>query len=201
MRSKHFRSHVWKLHRNIDLQEQVIGRGARLRPTDVYAVERAIIQLQIEWERFIRAFILDCATGFFVSHGRPVTSNLRPKPATREKASHLLVGLYHKRNREPAWYLPSEAIGAANRLNLSNLSDISAVLGVAPWQLDDLRYLRNYIAHQSKQSALELRNNGIITAPGSIMPARCALAYGNNGVKRYIGWSRFMKDISHLLVG
>ena len=114
---KHFRSHVWKLHRNIDRQAQIIGRGARLRPADVYAVERAIIQLQIEWERFVRTFILDCATGFFVSHGRSV------------------------------------------------------------------------------------RKNGIITAPGSIMPACCALSYANDGVQRYIGWSRFMKAISQQLVG
>ena len=198
---RHFRSHVWKLHRNIDRQAQIIGRGARLRPADVYAVERAIIQLQIEWERFVRTFILDCATGFFVSHGRSVTSSLRPRPATREKAGHLLVGLYPRRNREPAWHLPKEAIGAANKLDLSNRNDISAVLGVAPWRLDDLRYLRNYIAHQSKQSALELRKNGIITAPGSIMPACCALSYANDGVQRYIGWSRFMKAISQQLVG
>ena len=198
----HLLRHVWRLHRNVALQVEIIGRAnyVPLCRTDIYAVEKAIVQLQIEWEQFVRMFILDCATGRYADRSGPVTSNLPSRPPTRERAGHLLVSLYKRRTREPDWYLPRDAIVAAHRLRLSNCHNISAVLGSSPWLLDDLRHLRNYISHQSKQSALEMRKNGIVTTSGRIMPVRNALSYGINGVQRYIGWETFMKDVSRRLV-
>ena len=76
---------------------------------------------------------------------------------------------------------------------------ISAVLGVEPWLLHELRHVRNYISHQSKQSALEMRKNKLATA-GRIMAVQSALSYGNDGVQRYLGWATFMKDVSRRLV-
>lgn len=198
----HLLRHVWRLRRNVTLQVRIIGRAnyVPLSRTNVYAVEKAIVQLQIEWEQFVRKFILDCATGRYADRCGPVTSKLPSRPPTRERAGHLLVSLYKKRDREPAWYLPRDAIDAAQRLCLSNYHNISAVLGSSPWLIDDLRHLRNYISHHSKQSALELRTNDIVTAAGRIMPVRSALSYGSDGVQRYIGWATFMEKVSRRLV-
>ena len=197
----HLLRHVWRLSRNVTLQMEIIGRAnyVPLCRTNVYAVEKAIVQLQIEWEQFVRTFILDCATGRYADRSSPVMSNLPSRPPTREKAGHLLVSLYKKRDREPAWYLPRDAIDAAQRLCLSNYQYISAVLGVEPWLLHELRHVRNYISHQSKQSALEMRKNKLATA-GRIMAVQSALSYGNDGVQRYLGWATFMKDVSRRLV-
>ncbi len=199
----HFHKHVWRLHRNIDVQVDRIrnhARSPRVSVIDILLIERAIVQLQIEWEQFVRFFILDCATGRFNDRNGTVTSGLPSKPANRERASHLLVSLYRKRNKEPNWYRPTEAIDAADRLLLSNFCRISMTLGVTPWLLDDLRHLRNFIVHQSKRSAEEIRRNQIVTASNRIIPAQSALAFGIAGGQMFVGWANFMKTISRSLI-
>ena len=195
--------HVWKLQKRIDAQVQRIhyhGQTGNLTENDVYLIERAVVQLQVEWEQFVRTFVLDCATGRFRDSSGWVTSKLSSKPANRENASHLLISFYPNRRMEPDWYLPSAAIDAAQRLSLSNFRNISATLGVTPWLLDDLRRLRNFIVHQSKRSALEMRSSGIVTATRRINPAESAVSYGIGGVMRFVGWSDFMKTVSNNLI-
>ena len=198
-----FHKHVWRLHKKIDLQISKIRRhdhGRGLCGCDAPLIERAVVQIQIEWEQFVRTFVLDCATGRFEDQTGPITSGLLPNPANREKASNGLISLYKKRKVEPDWYRPDHAIQAAGKLGLSNLNTISSVLGTTPWLLDDLRHIRNFIVHQSKQAALEMRRTGTIATSDRIAPAQNALSYRSDGVKRYLGWSNFMKTISKKLV-
>ncbi len=172
--------------------------GKTLPIQDVYTVERALIQLQIEWELFLRNLILDSATGLFTTNSKPIISPIGF--ANREIAAHYLISQYPKRKVEPDWYLPAEAVKAAKILNVSNFTNIPAQLGLSPWLIDDLRYVRNFIAHRSKRSALTLRTNGTASTTGIIDPISIAFSYSPSGIKSYVGWATFIKFVAKQLV-
>lgn len=165
----------------------------------VYLVERALIQLQIEFELFVRSVILDSATGRFYNSSGNVSSKLTAKLPTRDHASRFIIKKFN-RNREPDWYLPNVAIQAATHLQLTNLSDISIHLGVTPWTIDDLRFVRNFIAHRSKHSAESIRKAQIVPKQGQIDPIALAYSYSATGKRNYEDWTDFVKLIARLLV-
>ncbi|WP_336920648.1 hypothetical protein, partial [Altererythrobacter lauratis] len=78
-------------------------------------------------------------------------------------------------------------------LDVSNSSQIAAELGVTPWPIDELRHLRNFIAHKSKRSALSVRGAGIVGVSDKIDVLNAALQYGPDGAKRYVTWTNFSK--------
>ncbi|WP_043916964.1 hypothetical protein [Jannaschia aquimarina] len=86
------------------------------------------------------------------------------------------------------------------RLDVSNQPQIAAELGVTPWPIDELRHVRNFIAHKSKRSALAVRATGIVGASANIDVLETALQYGNAGAKRYIEWINFSKGAAARLV-
>lgn len=163
-------------------------------------VERAVMQIQVEWEHFVRGIILDSCTGAFSdSRGPVISANLVAR--SREAAAHKLVTLYPRRSFEPDWYLPDQAIDAAFRLGLTNFGTISAELGVTPWVIDDLRHLRNFIAHRSKRSALTIRNSGLLPSVGrSIDVLAVTIDYGRSGTMRFQEWIAFAKGVARRIV-
>ena len=167
----------------------------------IFAAEKALIQIQIEWEHFVRDLVLDSATGQFANGSGPIISRSYPGLRSREAAAHKLVALFPRRRFEPDWYLPTEAIDAAIRLDVSNSTQIAAELGVTPWPIDELRHLRNFIAHKSKRSALGVRGTGIVGASANIVVIDVALQYGLGGTKRYVDWINFSKGAASRLVG
>ncbi|MCA3088167.1 MAG: hypothetical protein ING16_10620 [Roseomonas sp.] len=169
-------------------------------PQQIFAAEHSLIQLQIEWEHFVRDLVLDSATGQFDNSSGQVTSPTFPDLRSREAAAHKLVALYPRRRFEPDWYLPAEAIGAAMRLDVSNFPQIALELGVTPWPIDELRHLRNFISHKSKRSALNVRGTGIIGASRGIDVLSVAFQFGPSGVKRYVEWINFSKGAAKRLV-
>ena len=167
---------------------------------DIFAAEKALIQIQIEWEHFVRNLILDSATGLFSNAGGLLTSRRFSLIRSRENAAHVLIGTFRNRQFEPDWYLPNQAIDAALRLDVSNSAQISAELGLTPWPIEELRHVRNFIAHQSKRSALSVRRTGIVPAAGTIDVFDAAVQYGAGGVKRFDGWIAFAKGAASRLV-
>lgn len=178
----------------------VVDAKTEYNTHDIYVAERALIQIQIEWEHYVRAVILDSATGSYRNARGPVASRTYLSVSSRDAAAHLLIASYPKRQYEPDWYLPSQAIDAAVRLDISNLAQISSELGVTPWPIDDLRHLRNFIAHRSKRSALSLRGSGIVPLSDSIDILRTAFGYSPGGTKRFSEWISFAKGVAGRLV-
>ena len=166
----------------------------------VYCAEKALIQIQIEWEHFVRNLILDSATGNFSNSAGHVRSHIFRQMRSREVAAHALLSTYRQRQHEPNWYLPSQAIGAAQTLGVSNFQQISAELGVTPWPIDELRHIRNFIAHKSKRSALSLRQSGIVPQTDNIDVLDIAFQYVSGGRKRYQIWIAFAKGVAQRLV-
>lgn len=166
----------------------------------IFAAEKALVQIQVEWEHFVRDLILDSATGNFENGSGPIISRSHPSLRSREAAAHRLIGTYRRRQTEPDWYLPNQAIDASIRLGVSNQPQIAAELGVTPWPIDDLRHVRNFIAHKSKRSALSVRATGIFGTSAKIDVLEAALQYGTGGAKRYIEWINFSKGVAARLV-
>lgn len=198
----HLERHVWRLEFRIDslANKLRIYNDVVISDSDIYIIDRIIIQLQIEWEHFVRSLILDSATGNFRSRSGPVRSNLTPKVKNRKHAKLLLLAQYPRRNKEPDWYLPHDAIVAAQKLLLSNHNKIALELGVSPWELNELRYIRNFISHSSGRSAIEVRNSGCVKNSDRIIPSKICYDYITGGVRRYDGWINFMKTIASRLV-
>lgn len=190
---------ISKLDNLGDLLSTVDAKAER-DTRDIYTAERALIQIQIEWEHYVRALILDSATGSYSNTSGRIRSTIHPSITSREVAAHLLIHSYPNRRHEPDWYLPNQAIDAAVRLGISNMAQISAELGITPWPIDDLRHLRNFIAHRSKRSALSLRGAGIFPVSSGIDILSAAFQYGPEGSKRYSAWVSFAKGAAGRLV-
>tara|TARA_R100000935_G_scaffold1193_1_gene3834 strand:+ start:2502 stop:3107 length:606 start_codon:yes stop_codon:yes gene_type:complete len=186
----------------IDALQGVLGKFETERTVDLHdalALERALMQMQVEWELFVRGLILDSATGNFSNIGGPVVSSHTIQLSSREQACHYLITQYPRTNKEPNWYVPTEAIRAASLLGVSNIDNISAQLGVSPWQIDSLRQLRNFIGHRSKASALKVRELGLVGRTDKIDAIGVAFSFNEHGTRNYSAWGQFMKYIARQL--
>ncbi len=160
-------------------------------------MEHAIFQLQNIWEHFVREFVLTSALGTFYSSTGPIVSKLPNKMTSKEHAAHVLMSTYKKRTTEPNWYLPTDAIDAASRLKLSNLSNIAGGLGKTPWLLEDLRYTRNFFAHRSKESAKKVRDMSWFSPKnGAIDVNSTVFFYSYGGAYMIELWATEMKNIA-----
>lgn len=163
-------------------------------------VEHIVYQMQNCWESFVREMILCSATGYYSNRYGPVKSSLSSKITSKEQAAAVLVSLYPRRRFEPDWYLSREAIDAATRLQLSNLPDITAVLGATPWPLDDLRSVRNFFAHRSKRAAKEVRALSWFNSAQSITIENTCFDFDMTGNRRIESWGAFMKLAANQLI-
>jgi hypothetical protein len=154
--------------------------------------------MQVEFELFIRNYILDCATGTFCTEGEPITSKLK-KFKRRERACAYILNA-RKTKREPNWAIPSHAIAAAQTLQLSNERQVLDELGISPWEIDDMRFVRNFIAHKSKEAAVRLRYQGLVKTKEKIDPAAIVVGVSKKGGKNYERWSGFIKGVATRLV-
>lgn len=190
-----------RFNSRVDALTNVLGEFdgiAHISDDQIKIIERSIMQFQLEWELFIRNLILDCATGKFENESGAISSRLPQKFATREIACHFLLSNFRRtpQSREPSWYLPSEAIGVASFFQLTNSATVSAELGITPWEIDDLRHFRNFLAHRSKFSARKLRGTGLISPGAKIDPVHVTYSYSPSGAKNYQRWPSFMKQVA-----
>jgi hypothetical protein len=194
--------HAWRLENRLDALTSGLKpfEGKALSAVDTFVVERTIIQMQIEWEHFVRALILDSSTGRHSTRSGPVASTLPVKIRNREHAGYVLISQYKKRSNEPDWYLPEDAIKAAGKLSLTNENKIAAELGVTPWGLSDLRHLRNFISHRSGRSAISLRSATTVAKADQIIPTAICFEYAFGGMRRYESWAGFMNGVANRLV-
>lgn len=188
---------LWRFNRRLDL---VGARISNLRALDRslerrYELERLVMELQLTWEHFVRCSILDSATGRYVNSNGNVSSTKFQGLATRELASYALISTYKKRQKEPDWYLPDQAIQAADNLGLSNYTEIATYLGTTPWAIEELRHVRNFIAHRSKSSAQSLRKHTKTNDLHFPTIHSYCFDYVQSGSERFDSWIRFMKQV------
>lgn len=116
------------------------------------AGEMCLVRAQDSWARFCRELIVSSA------YAQPITIDGRTvrraeNISTRQDVENAIHVLFHKkRTREPEWHIAREAIDAAQKIGLTNRDYISAALGATPSPMEDIRPLRNYVAHRSARS-------------------------------------------------
>lgn len=163
--------------------------------------EHITFQLQNIWELYVRNFILLSATGHAVDSAGRLPTSAPYSFRSREAVRALLLQLQPPRDRfEPRWYRPIDAIKAARRLQIHNLTKVTAAIGSTPWPLEDLRLTRNFFAHRSRSSALELRALNWFL-PGDIISVETTLMpFGVGGVRRFDGWCASTKLIARAML-
>lgn len=157
--------------------------------------EHITFQLQNFWEMYVRNFVLLSATGHAVDSGGRLQASAPYNFRSREAVRALLLQRTGDRF-EPKWYRPADAIKAARRLQIKNLPNFTAAIGSTPWPLEDLRLTRNFFAHRSRSSALELRALNWFTVGDTISVETTLMPFGAGGVPRINGWCASMKLIA-----
>ena len=120
-------------------------------------MEMAVIRLHDMWTRFSRELIIISAGG------RPYTAagvRLSYVPGVKKirDVIPMLKKSYGNRWRfEPKWFFATKCLDAANRLKIQNYNIISGALGSTNSPVEELRVVRNYMAHRSISAADEIR--------------------------------------------
>lgn len=122
----------------------------------VWTQEMCVIRLQDAWARFCRELVLVSASE------QPLTTGGMPVPrapgiSRRGDALSALRRVYTRFPHEPRWFDAQACLNAATILNIRNYAAVSAGIGVTPAPLDDLRTLRNFLAHRSELTAADVR--------------------------------------------
>jgi hypothetical protein len=174
--------------------------GTRCSMSHELARESATIGLQDRWGSFCRSLILVSAVGpARTSSGMGIP---RQNPTAAE-ALRVLRSSFTGRSKksatwEPKWFDPSEAIDAAQRLGIPNLSTVSAALGSTPSPLDDLRVVRNFFAHRGQLAGSTMRNS---LGLGSTLAAHTYLTEVRiGGALRFETWVRTLQRMARAAV-
>ena len=122
--------------------------------------EWCALYLHDAWARFCRSLVLESA---FASP-TTLSGRLVPPVVSSEQLALSAVRKAFKHGGpawEPQWASPADAVRAAVALSVSNRGQVSAGLGASPNPADDLRLVRNFIAHRNRRTAFELHSLGL----------------------------------------
>lgn len=160
--------------------------------------EHITFQLQNVWELYVRSYILLSATGHASDSSGRLPATVPYSFRSREAARAFLLQTTGARF-EPSWYRPMDAIRAAQRLRIHNLTNVTAAIGSTPWPLSDLRLTRNFFAHRSQSAALELRALNWFSPNEAISVETTLMPFDIGGVRRFDGWCASMKNIARAM--
>lgn len=132
--------------------------------------------------------------------GGPIPASVPARFRSKEGASAYLISTYKKRTMEPDWYKPIESIDAASRLKIANLSKFAGAVGSTPWLIDELRYTRNFFAHRSKRSALDVRDLPWFSKGQPIEAETTMFAFHIGGLRKIEAWGDFIKTIAGAMI-
>lgn len=128
--------------------------------------EMCVVRLLDAWARFCRDLVLISASQ------QPLTSSgtrlpLAPGIKRRKDALRVLRAVYTRFPWEPRWIDAQACLSAANLLKIANYSTLSAGLAVTPSPVEDLRKLRNFLAHKNEGTAAEVRTTAVNIGVGN----------------------------------
>jgi hypothetical protein len=166
--------------------------------------EMCVIRLQDCWARFCRELVIMSAVytlrmrgGSVLSPVSQASGTLRPHdiiPELRKRFSS------RKKSKpdwwEPKWQDSHETLDAANILKIANYLQVSAGLSLSGTTLDEIRYVRNYLAHRSKKTAQKIASS-LGVAPSHNSPIEAILSHVvPPGVSRFEYWVRTLRQMA-----
>lgn len=193
---------VAQLERRVDAlhaEMMPLMGGGPLDPVQRRQAEHIIFQLQNAWELYVRNFILLSATGRASGLAGPLPASVPRAYRNREAVCHYLLQVTPRRF-EPKWYRPNDAINAARQLNVANFANVAAAIGSTPWPLEKLRLTRNFFAHRSRSSALELRALNWFGPSDTIEVETTVFPFDVGGVRRFDAWCAAMKAVGRAML-
>mgnify|MGYP000927983686 CR=1 FL=1 len=120
------------------------------------AASNCVLNLHNHWSQFCKELIINSAKGGFATRAGVTLPRVAGLPLNNDVVAHIQA-LYHWRApREPHWSIAAgygNSIDACTRLGVANLSDISAALGAVGSPAEELRLVRNYLAHRNRDTA------------------------------------------------
>lgn len=129
--------------------------------------EWCAVLLHSEWSNFCRQVILASAA-LEPEAGGAVLPRVHQLRSVEDAGVWVVRGLGLR--HEPNWGTAFEAVRAASALGIANLSQVSGALGATNSPANDLRILRNFIAHRNRGTALQFRT--VWDAHGGTGPMR-----------------------------
>lgn len=139
------------------------------------AADMAVVRLHDSWARFCREAVILSACGRTQTLSGTVVSSATGISGRRDVIPKLL-STYSRPRFEPRWHIAHECLDAAKRLQVSNMQSLHA-LGATGSPSEELRHLRNYIAHRNADTATKVQ----------LSPGLAGL-----GTHKSIGLSRFV---------
>ena len=165
----------------------------------VDAQEACIVRLLDAWARFSRELVVEGTVGTTTMGGTRIAAC----PGVRTHRDVVPELRRRQTNRkapwwEPRWHSASECLDAVRVLGLANATTIQSALGAANSPAEDLRKVRNFIAHRSEKTAqgmLEVARN--IPAPPSVRPAALSATLIPPGITLFRSWVTDLLAIAH----
>jgi hypothetical protein len=116
--------------------------------------EWCVIYLFDAWARCCRSLVVNSA------HASPVSPSGTVVVPVAASEPDVLATVRKGFGRggiwEPQWGSPGDAVQAAVHLRISNFAQVSAALGAAPNPAEDVRIVRNFIAHRNRRTGADL---------------------------------------------
>lgn len=119
--------------------------------------EMCVIRLHDAWARFCRQLIIISAGGTPQTMGGSILLLAPGISKPSEVIPKLLSTRPRRKNFERRWHDPASCIDAAKRLGIQNLAEVSAGIGASPSPLEDIRKMRNFLAHRGLETASDVR--------------------------------------------
>lgn len=118
--------------------------------------DMAIVRLHDAWARYCRELVVSSAGE------RPTTASgirlpLAPGIRCRRDVIPTLLATFRGPRYEPKWARAQKAIDAATRLHVANVQQIAAALGASNSPAEELRVVRNFLAHRGVDTARQVR--------------------------------------------
>lgn len=161
-----------------------------------------MIQLQDQWNVFCRDLVIrSWKGGVQTLSGRSLQagSGRRSETDALDALRRTYTGKLRKSARwEPKWFDATETIEAATRLGLANLAEISAGVGLTPAPLDEIRAVRNFMAHRGRQSSAALRSQTARSSSAELDGYLCELSLG--GAPRFETWVAQLDVMAYVAV-
>jgi hypothetical protein len=178
-------------------------------PTEVAVSEYCLVSLQDSWNRFTRDLVLRSALGNAVTAtgrslpppgGRPI----RQVDAMDQLRRNWPTGGVKPAWWEPRWFNVDDANKAITILRIANSGNVTAAIGSStnPW--NEVRMVRNFVAHRLPSTAREAASVASLVAvnkwrqPRDIILATAPGAFPSDSV--YEVWCRRLVAVAHAAV-
>lgn len=191
-----FARESYKLESAFQLHLDMLGRSGNDDTHARYVCEMCVIRLLDSWSRFNREVIILSAGARALTRGG-TQLGLAPNVSGRYDVLKVLAATYHKPPRyEPRWAIAAQSIDVAQRLQIQNFGMYAAAVGASNSPADELRYVRNFMAHRTEEARRCLTQHPVFGAMRNYSVEQTAGMFMSGGVSRFVVWTQGLNAVA-----